>query len=156
MELSDKNSINPDIWGPYFWNVIHLTSFGYPSKPNTLDKQTYRNFYLNLGKILPCDSCSNSCIEFMEKSENHENGCDLNIDHALESRESLIKWGFDFHNVVNEKLGKKYPKTFESFNENYISNLENAKDKCRRMEYAVMFLILIIIILAGLLITRIN
>ena len=147
MVLSGKNSINPELWGPYFWNVIHLTSFGYPTNPNDEDKQTYRNFYLNLGNILPCGSCSNSCIEFMEESKNHTNGCNLNIDHALESRESLIKWGFDFHNVVNEKLGKVYPKTFEDFNENYIPNLKNSNGKCKIMEYSIMFLILIIIAL---------
>jgi hypothetical protein len=33
---------------------------------------------------------------------------------ALESRDDLIKWGFDFHNSVNAKLEIK-PLSFETF-----------------------------------------
>jgi hypothetical protein len=137
MTLSDKNNIDPDLWGPYFWNVIHLTSFGYPDNPNNLDKQSYLDFYLNLGKVLPCDSCSNSCISFMENPR-------CNLNDALNSRDSLIKWTYDLHNTVNEKLEKKYSQTFESFNKNYISNLNNSKIKYKIIIYLLVILIIIL------------
>ena len=40
-----KNSIKPNIWGPFGWKFMHYVSFGYPDKPTTQDKQNYKNFY---------------------------------------------------------------------------------------------------------------
>jgi hypothetical protein len=94
MELSGKTNINPKIWGPFFWKTFHLSTFGYPSEPNELDKQTYKLFYESFMKILPCNKCSR---------ESQKMSIDDLIE-GLESRASLIKWGYNFHNKVNTKL----------------------------------------------------
>jgi hypothetical protein len=93
MELSSKSNINPKIWGPFFWKTFHLSTFGYPESPNELDIETYKSFYENFMKILPCDKCS---IE-SQKLLNDE------LVKALENREALINWGYYFHKLVNDK-----------------------------------------------------
>jgi hypothetical protein len=104
MELSGKSNISPKIWGPFFWKTFHLSTFGYPEKPNDLDKQTYKLFYETFMKILPCNKCSLSSQKMLNDD----------LIKALESRDDLIKWGFDFHNSVNAKLEIK-PLSFETF-----------------------------------------
>ena len=113
MTMSGKSNINPIIWGPKFWEVFHFTAFGYPEKQTDTDKEVYKQFYINFFKVLPCDACVKSSPEILNVND---------LDKALVSRTTLIKWTYDFHDKVNVKLGKKSP----SF-ENFISNF-NSRD----------------------------
>ena len=110
MELSGKKNINPDIWGPIFWDTLHLTAFGYPSNPNNRDKQVYMEFIKNYVRILPCDKCSKDAKEYVEKIS------ELKWHDILKDRESLIEWTWFFHDTVNIKLNKSSPpmKTFKN------------------------------------------
>ena len=101
MVLSEKNNITPTLWGSYFWNTIHFASFGYPTNPTPSDKDAYRDFYVSIGKVLPCDACS------MSYSLKVSNDMD-SLTEGLKNRESLINWAYDIHNWVNNKLGKTY------------------------------------------------
>jgi len=115
MELSGKSNINPLIWGPPFWKVFHFTAFGYPENPNETDKETYKQFYINFFKILPCNACVISSREIFN---------DKDLNDALVSKQALIKWTYDFHDKVNIKLGKKSP-SFENFVSNFTSRGSN-------------------------------
>jgi hypothetical protein len=95
MSLSGKSNINPKLWGPYFWQTFHFTAFGYPEIPNSSDKTAYKTFYIHFMKILPCDKCSVSSQEIIDTNV---------LDKALNSREALIRWSYDFHKSVNKKL----------------------------------------------------
>ncbi len=95
MSLSEKSNINPKLWGPYFWQTFHFTAFGYPEIPNSSDKTAYKTFYIHFMKILPCDKCSVSSQEIIDTNV---------LDKALNSRETLIRWSYDFHKSVNKKL----------------------------------------------------
>ena len=107
MELSGKTNINPKIWGSYFWKTFHLSTFGYPKEPNELDKETYKTFYTTFMKILPCDGCANKSQKIIND--------DLII--GLKSRDALIKWGYNFHKIVNDSLGVKSPELKEFIND---------------------------------------
>ena len=111
MELSGKSNLNPIIWGPKFWEVFHFTAFGYPENPNEIDKEAYKQFYINFLKVLPCDVCVKSSPEILNVND---------LDKALVSRTTLIKWTYDFHDKVNVKLGKKSP-SFENFVSDFTS-----------------------------------
>lgn len=115
MSLSGKSNINPEIWGPYFWQTFHFTAFGYPENPNGMDKSAYKTFFIHFMKILPCDKCSVSSQEII----------DINLlEKALESRESLIRWSYNFHNKVNKKLNKTSP-GFEKFKYDFQNRNSN-------------------------------
>ena len=100
MELSEKNSLNPNIWGPTFWDTLHFTAFGYPTDPNDKDKDTYKSFIIQFVKILPCDGCSNDAQLYVN------NISDLEWMVILTDKNSLIKWSWKFHDKINNKLNK--------------------------------------------------
>ena len=118
MSLSGKSNINPKLWGPYFWQTFHFTAFGYPETPNTTDKSAYKTFFIHFMKILPCDKCSVSSQKIIDTQL---------LEKALESRETLIRWSYDFHDKVNKKLNKTSPgfETFKHDFQNRDSNFVN-------------------------------
>jgi len=113
MELSGKKNINPNVWGPIFWDTLHLTAFGFPSDPNDTDKNAYKNFILSYVKILPCDKCSRDAIEYINMTS------DFEWSKILKNRDSLIKWTWIFHDYVNNKLDKVSPK-IDTFKKDFI------------------------------------
>ena len=141
MELSDKKNINPNIWGPIFWDTLHLTAFGYPSNPNNKDKQVYMDFIKNYARILPCDKCTRDAQEYVEKLSQ------LKWNDILKSRESLIEWTWVFHDSVNIKLNKSSPpmKTFkDTFIKSKTSNSSKTGNSWKTFfNRALIFIILI-------------
>ena len=131
MELSGKTNINPKIWGSYFWKTFHLSTFGFPKEPNELDKETYKTFYITFMKILPCDGCSNKSQKIIND--------DLII--GLESRDALIKWGYNFHKIVNDSLGVKSPELEEFIND--ITRLISGKPKINYLLIVGLFLVIV-------------
>jgi hypothetical protein len=109
MSLSGKSNINPKLWGPYFWQTFHFAAFGYPKNPNSSDISAYKTFYINFMKILPCDKCSVSSQEIINVDD---------LNKALISQETLIRWSYDFHDKVNKKLNKTSP-SYETFKKQF-------------------------------------
>jgi len=89
----------PNIWGPKIWLKIHLMSMNYPKKPTIMDKKTKITEISKIPSILPCPICSKDTLNYIS------NNIDL-LYEALEDREKLILFFFNFHNYVNKKLGK--------------------------------------------------
>lgn len=83
-------------WGPYLWKSIHAIAHNYD--PNNHDPDDYRNFFENLGKVLPCKYCRQSYQEFF---------AELPIDDYLDSQKNMAYWMYLMHNKVNEKLRKQ-------------------------------------------------
>jgi hypothetical protein len=142
MELSGKSNINPKIWGPFFWKTFHLSTFGYPEKPNDVDMEVYGNFYKSFMKILPCDKCS---IE-SQKMLNSE------LIEALKTRETLINWGHSFHKSVNDKISAKNLELteFKAEMHNLINGKFNNVSDLKKTEsysmYVYISLILLVIV----------
>ena len=86
-----------DLWGSSVWSTIHYVALGYPNNPSTQDEQNYKNFYENLGKVLPCDECSTHYQKNFKESS---------IDKHLDSKENLFIWTVNLHNTVNKMLNK--------------------------------------------------
>lgn len=88
-------SISPDVWGPYGWSLIHYVALGYPEQP-TFDIITkYRNFFISLANVIPCEKCKTHYREMIDKNP-----------PQLENKDALFKWTVDIHNIVNKRLGK--------------------------------------------------
>jgi hypothetical protein len=91
--------LGPNIWGPHGWKFIHYVTLAYPiDNPTEEIKNNYKNFFTLLQYVLPCKICSNHYKENLEILPL--------TDHVLSSREELVRWGIDMHNIVNESKNK--------------------------------------------------
>ena len=88
----------PKIWGKYGWDYFHIVTMGYPENPTKEDKQLYYEYFMAFPNTLPCKKCKNNFLIHLEKYPL--------TDQVLESRENLVDWGINLHNVVNFYLGK--------------------------------------------------
>ena len=107
--------MNPKVWGPCFWFVLHTISLNYPENPSHLDKRKYFDFFNNLQYILPCEVCRDN---YKKKLDN------LPIIPYLDSKENLIRWVIAIHNSVNKENGKK-EMSFQEFKDKYQKIYKN-------------------------------
>jgi hypothetical protein len=130
------DNMNPKIWGRHIWKSLHLISLGYPSKPEIKDKKDYYAFFMNVGNVLPCETCRNNYYKHLKE---------LPLDDAvMSSKEALVKWVIDLHNIVNRDLGKKiipYPDALILISEN--------KDYKELVYYVSIFFVILILVYAG-------
>jgi hypothetical protein len=89
--------MDPKVWGPFLWYILHIISFNYPINPSYADKRIYHDFYVNLKDLIPCSMCQKHYRQHL-----HSNP----ISPALDSRADLVKWVIQMHNLVNISLGK--------------------------------------------------
>jgi hypothetical protein len=94
----------PSVWGPRVWDALHYISLGYPENPTEEDKQSYRTFYELLGNVLPCHICAN---HFKENYKTMPL-----TDDIMSSKNKVIKWVIDLHNIVNV-MKHKHPIPYE-------------------------------------------
>jgi hypothetical protein len=90
--------------GNAFWNYQHTLAEWIPPKPHD-QSLAFRNLLSGV-KAFPCPKCSNHGLEYL-----NEHPFDPNTD-------DFKKYVWEFHNSVNEKLGKPYhdfPETYKSF-----------------------------------------
>lgn len=110
-------TISPDKWGVHGWKFIHHVALGYPNLPSNNDKKNYKNFFMIIGNVLPCNICNE-----------HYNAHLLIYpltDTVLSKKINLINWTIDMHNAVN-KINKKkiygYTEALEIIRNNYENN----------------------------------
>jgi hypothetical protein len=87
--------MSPSVWGPIFWNTMHIASMGYSATPSAAEQDAARAFYESLAYVIPCPICRSHYREFLQETP-----------VAVESRGALIYWVFSIHNRVNQRLGK--------------------------------------------------
>jgi hypothetical protein len=95
--MEDKYSISmpPDVWGPIFWNAMHIVSLAYPANPTDNDKAGTKAFFESLGTVIPCPICREHYKEKIAVSP-----------PTLNSKGELIVWAWEIHNQVNTMLNK--------------------------------------------------
>ena len=89
----------PDVWGPPGWKFIHFITLGYPDMPTESQKKKYYDYFHSLKHVIPCSICASHFAENLEELPLDDN--------VLASRENLVRWGINIHNIVNKKNGKK-------------------------------------------------
>lgn len=89
--------MNPSVWGPSFWFVLHTVSLNYPDNPSYAERRTHYDFYHIVRNILPCEMCRQHYRELIKQYP---------IQPFLDSKSSLVSWVIMIHNQVNKRLGK--------------------------------------------------
>jgi hypothetical protein len=89
----------PDVWGPPGWKFIHFVTMGYPNYPTESIKKKYYDYFHSLKNVIPCSICATHFAENLETLPLDDN--------VLSSKENLVRWGINIHNIVNKKNGKK-------------------------------------------------
>lgn len=83
-------SIDPKIWGPPAWSLLHAITFHSNSTHASL-----KNFFTNLMHILPCNKCRESYKKHLE------------VLPFPDKSKSLQKWLYLIHNRVSSTLDVK-------------------------------------------------
>ena len=108
--------LDPDVWGPHFWFVLHTMAMTYPHHPNDVTKKKYYELIQNLPIFIPTESVGNDFSKLLDEYP---------ITAYLDSRDSFIRWNHFIHNKINEKMEK--PKI--TLNEFYLRYYEEYKPK---------------------------
>jgi hypothetical protein len=135
-------SLNPKVWGPHYWFVLHTIALTYPLKPNETVKKKYYDFIENLPIFIPIENIGNYFSELLDKYP---------VTPYLDSRESFIKWVYFIHNTINKSLGYEELTLSESL-EKYYKNYENSEKQFkinnnRREQYIYFGILLILIVI---------
>jgi hypothetical protein len=107
MELT----LNPEFWGPRFWEVLHLVAVGYSATPTPSEKLGFRMFFDSLRYILPCPKCRASYEKYLFSRKLSE--------EDMSSRDKLFNWVYQLHNSVNLNLKKAPFQTLEAVKATY-------------------------------------
>lgn len=102
-----SDNLNPTIWGSPTWNSMKFIAYGYPLNPTDKQKKYYKKYFKLFAYVLPCEHC-----RFHYKMA-ISNGPHKLTKTVFINRHNLTKWLYDIHNYVNEKLGKKFKKSYE-------------------------------------------
>ena len=94
-----KFSCDPRKWGSSAWVFLHSIALCYPENPSEMDEKHYKMFFLSLPYVLPCITCQENLLR-------HMSGAVDRFDRAFVSRDALIRWVIDLHNLVNVSLRK--------------------------------------------------
>ncbi len=88
-------ALDPKVWGPHYWFVLHTIALSYPVTPNDVSKKKYYDFIQNLPLFLPIEEIGNTFSKFLDKYP---------VTPYLESRESFIRWMNFIQNKINIAL----------------------------------------------------
>jgi len=137
-------SLNPKIWGPHYWFVLHTIALTYPLNPNETIRKKYYDLMINFHLFLPNPEIGNKFSELLNVYP---------VTPYLDSRKSFIKWMHFIHNKINISLGKKGLSFDESLKEYYNAYKPLnviCIDHIKRKKKLVFFIILIILIIIGI------
>jgi len=139
-------SLNPKIWGPHYWFVLHTIALTYPVKANETVRKKYYDFIENLPIFIPIENIGNYFSKLLDKYP---------VTPYLDSRESFIKWVYFIHNEVNKELGYEELTLSESL-EKYYKHYENSEKQFQinTREKYIYFGILLLLILTTIIIYK--
>ena len=56
--ININKMVSKKIWGPHLWYSMHFIALGFPLDASNIDRTNYKNFYINLPNVIPCEECS--------------------------------------------------------------------------------------------------
>lgn len=98
-------TLDPAIWGPHYWFVLHTVAQTYPEIPTSVTKRKYYDFIQNLPLFIPNPDIGDRLIELLDK---------FPVSPYLDSRDSFVRWMHFIHNKINLALGKEELTLFDA------------------------------------------
>lgn len=90
-------TLNPEVWGPHYWFVLHTIAMTYPEHPNDVVKKKYYDLLHNMPLFLPVKEIGNGFSKMLDKYP---------VTPYLDSQASFVKWVHFIHNKYNVALEK--------------------------------------------------
>ena len=138
--------MDPKIWGPKLWFVIHTVALNYPDNPTYQDKRNHEDFFNHLVYMIPCDKCR---IHYRQRLDKYP------IIQHLDNSDKLFRYTITLHNDVNKMLNKPemdYDQVIKYYRKSYNQN--NHVSSFFNMKTLYGVLIIIVLIVLGYLIYR--
>ena len=95
---SFAKKLDPSIWGPIYWDFLHIVAYSYPEHVNQVTKRKYYDFIQNLPLFIPISEMGDRFASILDKYP---------VSPYLDNRDSFIRWVHFIHNKYNIMLGKK-------------------------------------------------
>ena len=93
------NNVDPVLWGPSMWSVIHTVALSSPKKPTPAQRAANEAFTRSLAGVLPCQSCRAHFAKALKSLG----------PAVFASRDAFFAWTVDLHNEVSARVGKRGP-----------------------------------------------
>ena len=136
-------ALDPKIWGPHYWFVLHTIALNYPLHPNETSKKKYYDFIQNLPIFLPISDMGNLFSRLLDKYP---------VTPYLDSRDSFIKWMYYIHNQVNISLDipeKTLQETLQEYYKLYEPKEVRLKNKLLEKEKYIYVALVVLLIIAS-------
>jgi len=139
-------ALDPKIWGPHFWFVLHTIAITYPYTPNEVTKKKYYDFIQNLPLMIPVDEIGNTFSQFLDRYP---------VTPYLDSRQSFTKWMHFIHNKINSAMGVSEMTMEEAMTAYYDhykpKEVKDAEQRKRREKYAFAGIVITVVVLGAFL-----
>ena len=89
--------MDPVIWGPPYWFVLHTIASNYPIMPTSIQKKIHYRFIHNLHEFIPNRESANAFSSLLQ---------DFPVAPYLDTRDDFVRWMHLIHNKVNASLEK--------------------------------------------------
>ena len=96
---SKQKGNDPKVFGPPLWFSLHNASVYYPDTASPPHAERMKNIIIGLPVLIPCETCKEHATNYIEANKH------LLLD-ICKTKKDVFKFFVDFHNYVNEKLGK--------------------------------------------------
>jgi len=128
--------LDPIVWGPHYWFVLHTIALCYPLSPNDVTKKKYYEFIHNLPLMMPVERIGNHFSKMLDKYP---------VTPYLDSRESFQKWMHFMHNKINEELSLtqlSFSESIDKYYHHYKPKELLQREKLRQKEKFIFFLLI--------------
>jgi hypothetical protein len=133
-------ALEPKVWGPFYWFVLHTIALTYPLNPNEVTKKKYYDFIQNLPLFLPIPEIGNTFSKVLDSYP---------VTPYLDSRPSFIKWMHFIHNKINVSLDipeMTMDEAMIAYYEHYKpKKVKDEEQRKRREKYVFVFILFLII-----------
>ena len=139
MFLYSIKYMDPTVWGPSYWFVLHTIAFNYPQHPTTIQKKIHYRLVHNLHEFLPSKSIANIFVKMLEKYP---------VTPYLDTQKDFIKWMHFIHNKINVRLDKPTITLQEHYNQ-FHEAFEPKPTRLHRFlkqRYNIIFVIVVLLL----------